>query len=219
MKGIFKKLLVIVVVIFALITAVGYSLKPSDPINNKDRLCNVDENIDIAQINKKVVKSINIQNGGAVVDMEFNDYVFKKLLKYNIVKYGRQDLEAYAFNLKGDKLLAQVPQIIGPFKSQVDVLMSLGNDKDNLILSVDSVKVGKIKLPKYIVDNKLDSSISTGIDRISNENGKIYINLNSVDFGIKRIYIKDSILKLKIEITKDDIKKIGIEIIDNLFDF
>lgn len=219
MKDIFKKIIMLIAAIVIVIGVVVYSLKPSNPINNKDRLYNIDERIDVAQMNKKVIKSINLQNDGAVVDMQLNNYAFKKLLKYNVVKYGKRDFEAYVFNLEGDKLLVQIPKKLGPFRTQIDVLMSIGNNKDNLILSVDSVKIGKVKLPKNIINNKLDSMIYTGIDRISSENGKIYINLNSVDFDIRRIYIKDGALNLKLNITKDDIKKIGVGIIDNLFDF
>lgn len=219
MKGILKKIITLLVLVFVLIAAAGYSLKATDPIDDKDRLCNVDERMDVAQINKRVIKSVGLQGDGAVVDMELNNYTFRKLLKYNLVKYGKQDFEAYSFNLRGDKLLVQVPKKIGPFDSQIDVLMSLGNDKDNMILSVDKVKVGKIPLPKSLVDNKLDDMVSLGVDRISTEKGKIYISLNNVDLGIEKIYIKDSNLKLKLKITKDDIRKIGIEIIDSLFDF
>lgn len=219
MKGILKKIITLLVLVFVLIAAAGYSLKATDPIDDKDRLCNVDERMDVAQINKRVIKSVGLQGDGAVVDMELNNYTFRKLLKYNLVKYGKQDFEAYSFNLRGDKLLVQVPKKIGPFDSQIDVLMSLGNDKDNMILSVDKVKVGKIPLPKSLVDNKLDDMVSLGVDRISTEKGKIYISLNNVDLGIEKMYIKDSNLKLKLKITKDDIRKIGIEIIDSLFDF
>lgn len=219
MKGILKKIITLLVLVFVLIAAAGYSLKATNPIDDKDRLCNVDERMDIAQINKRVIKSVSLQGDGAVVDMELNNYTFRKLLKYNLVKYGKQDFEAYSFNLRGDKLLVQAPKKIGPFDSQIDVWMSLGNDKDNMILSVDKVKVGKIPLPKSLVDNKLDDMVSLGVDRISTEKGKIYISLNNVDLGIEKIYIKDSNLKLKLKITKDDIRKIGIEIIDSLFDF
>lgn len=219
MKGILKKIITLLVLVFVLIAAAGYSLKATNPINDKDRLCNVDERMDIAQINKRVIKSVSLQGDGAVVDMELNNYTFRKLLKYNLVKYGKQDFEAYSFNLRGDKLLVQAPKKIGPFDSQIDVWMSLGNDKDNMILSVDKVKVGKIPLPKSLVDNKLDDMVSLGVDRISTEKGKIYISLNNVDLGIEKMYIKDSNLKLKLKITKDDIRKIGIEIIDSLFDF
>lgn len=219
MKGILKKIITLLVLVFVLIAAAGYSLKATDPIDDKDRLCNVDERMDVAQINKRVIKSVGLQGDGAVVDMELNNYTFRKLLKYNLVKYGKQDFEAYSFNLRGDKLLVQAPKKIGPFDSQIDVWMSLGNDKDNMILSVDKVKVGKIPLPKSLVDNKLDDMVSLGVDRISTEKGKIYISLNNVDLGIEKMYIKDSNLKLKLKITKDDIRKIGIEIIDSLFDF
>ncbi len=219
MKGILKKIITLLVLVFVLIAAAGYSLKATNPIDDKDRLCNVDERMDIAQINKRVIKSVSLQGDGAVVDMELNNYTFRKLLKYNLVKYGKQDFEAYSFNLRGDKLLVQAPKKIGPFDSQIDVWMSLGNDKDNMILSVDKVKVGKIPLPKSLVDNKLDDMVSLGVDRISTEKGKIYISLNNVDLGIEKMYIKDSNLKLKLKITKDDIRKIGIEIIDSLFDF
>lgn len=219
MKGMLKKIITLLVLVFVLIAAAGYSLKATNPIDDKDRLCNVDERMDIAQINKRVIKSVSLQGDGAVVDMELNNYTFRKLLKYNLVKYGKQDFEAYSFNLRGDKLLVQAPKKIGPFDSQIDVWMSLGNDKDNMILSVDKVKVGKIPLPKSLVDNKLDDMVSLGVDRISTEKGKIYISLNNVDLGIEKMYIKDSNLKLKLKITKDDIRKIGIEIIDSLFDF
>ncbi|MBC2577878.1 hypothetical protein HLB30_05020 [Peptostreptococcus russellii] len=219
MKGILKKIITLLVLVFVLIAAAGYSLKATDPIDDKDRLCNVDERMDVAQINKRVIKSVGLQGDGAIVDMELNNYTFRKLLKYNLVKYGKQDFEAYSFNLRGDKLLVQAPKKIGPFDSQIDVWMSLGNDKDNMILSVDKVKVGKIPLPKSLVDNKLDDMVSLGVDRISTEKGKIYISLNNVDLGIEKMYIKDSNLKLKLKITKDDIRKIGIEIIDSLFDF
>lgn len=219
MKGILKRIITLLVLVFVLIAAAGYSLKATNPIDDKDRLCNVDERMDIAQINKRVIKSVSLQGDGAVVDMELNNYTFRKLLKYNLVKYGKQDFEAYSFNLRGDKLLVQAPKKIGPFDSQIDVWMSLGNDKDNMILSVDKVKVGKIPLPKSLVDNKLDDMVSLGVDRISTEKGKIYISLNNVDLGIEKMYIKDSNLKLKLKITKDDIRKIGIEIIDSLFDF
>nr|WP_307760267.1 hypothetical protein [uncultured Peptostreptococcus sp.] len=219
MKGILKKIITLLVLVFVLIAAAGYSLKATNPIDDKDRLCNVDERMDIAQINKRVIKSVSLQGDGAIVDMELNNYTFRKLLKYNLVKYGKQDFEAYSFNLRGDKLLVQAPKKIGPFDSQIDVWMSLGNDKDNMILSVDKVKVGKIPLPKSLVDNKLDDMVSLGVDRISTEKGKIYISLNNVDLGIEKMYIKDSNLKLKLKITKDDIRKIGIEIIDSLFDF
>lgn len=219
MKGMLKKIITLLVLVFVLIAAAGYSLKATNPIDDKDRLCNVDERMDITQINKRVIKSVSLQGDGAVVDMELNNYTFRKLLKYNLVKYGKQDFEAYSFNLRGDKLLVQAPKKIGPFDSQIDVWMSLGNDKDNMILSVDKVKVGKIPLPKSLVDNKLDDMVSLGVDRISTEKGKIYISLNNVDLGIEKMYIKDSNLKLKLKITKDDIRKIGIEIIDSLFDF
>lgn len=219
MKGILKRIITLLVLVFVLIAAAGYSLKATNPIDDKDRLCNVDERMDIAQINKRVIKSVSLQGDGAIVDMELNNYTFRKLLKYNLVKYGKQDFEAYSFNLRGDKLLVQAPKKIGPFDSQIDVWMSLGNDKDNMILSVDKVKVGKIPLPKSLVDNKLDDMVSLGVDRISTEKGKIYISLNNVDLGIEKMYIKDSNLKLKLKITKDDIRKIGIEIIDSLFDF
>ncbi len=219
MKGILKKIITLLVLVFVLIAAAGYSLKATDPIDDKDRLCNVDERMDVAQINKRVIKSVGLQGDGAVVDMELNNYTFRKLLKYNLVKYGKQDFEAYSFNLRGDKLLVQVPKKIGSFDSQIDVLMSLGNDKDNMILSVDKVKVGKIPLPKSLVDNKIDDMVSLGVDRISTEKGKIYINLNNVDLGIEKIYIKDSNLEIKLKVTKEDIKKIGVEIIDSLFDF
>ena len=219
MKGILKKIITRLVLVFVLIAAAGYSLKATDHIDDKDRLCNVDERMDVAQINKRVIKSVGLQGDGAVVDMELNNYTFRKLLKYNLVKYGKQDFEAYSFNLRGDKLLVQVPKKIASFDSQIDVLMSLGNDKDNMILSVDKVKVGKIPLPKSLVDNKIDDMVSLGVDRISTEKGKIYINLNNVDLGIEKIYIKDSNLEIKLKVTKEDIKKIGVEIIDSLFDF
>lgn len=219
MKGILKKIITLLVLVFVLIAAAGYSLKATNPIDDKDRLCNVDERMDIAQINKRVIKSVSLQGDGAVVDMELNNYTFRKLLKYNLVKYGKQDFEAYSFNLRGDKLLVQAPKKIGPFDSQIDVWMSLGNDKDNMILSVDKVKVGKIPLPKSLVDNKLDDMVSLGVDRISTEKGKIYISLNNVDLGIEKMYIKDSNLEIKLKVTKEDIKKIGVEIIDSLFDF
>lgn len=219
MKSFLKKIITLIVIIVVIISGAAYGLKPADPISDSDRLCNVDERIDTAQMNKRVVKSVDLQGDGAVVNMELNNYTFRKLLKYNIVKYGRQDLEAYDFNLKGNELVVQIPKKIGPFNSQVDAFIGMSNDKDNMILTVKKVKVGKITVPKSIVENKLDSMTSLGTDRVNTEKGRIFISLNSVDLGIERMYVKDDVLKLKFRITKDDIKKIGVGIIDSLFDF
>lgn len=214
-----KKIVILVVIIFVIIGGVSYGLKPSEPIENNNRLCNVDERIDVAQINKRVIKSVSLKDGNVYVDMNLNDYTFKKLLKYNLIKYGNQSLEAYAINLKGDYIVIQAPQKIGPFKSQVDIYTKLRSDKENIVLEVEKVKVGKITVPKSIVDNKLDSMVPAGIDRISAEKGNIFINFNNVDLGIERISVQDGILKIRFKLTKDDVKNIGIDIIDHMFDF
>ncbi len=219
MKGFFKKILCLALVIVALLAGMAYALKPDSPIEDKDRLCNIDERINMYQINKKAIKSIELKKGSAIVCMELNDYEFKQLLKYNILKYGMQNLEAYAFELKGNDILIQIPRKIGPFKSQVDILASLGADKENLLISIKSVKVGKIKIPKSIVDNKLDELIPTGTERLLAENGKIYIKTNNLDFGIEKMHVENGIFKMKFVITKEDVKKLGVEIIDRLFDF
>ena len=218
MGKILKKLISLVIAVLIAFGALSYGLSPSEPIKNENRLCNVDERIDVSAINKDVIKGAKIEGDKLKVDMVFNNYVFNKILKYNLMKYGNQDMEAFEFKLEGEELVVMIPQKIGPFKSQVNVYMKFGSSKDKLVLTIDKVLLGKIKIPNSIISSKIEE-MSRKTDRITAEKNNILVDFNSVDMGIRNMRIEDGKMKYQIIVTKDDVEKIGINLIDNMFDF
>lgn len=218
MKKLIKRLTVIIIVVVIILGGLAYGLTPEFPIKNENRLCNVDERINLSAINKDVIKDVNIREGNLYVDMSFNNYTFNKILKYDLLKYGNQSMEAYEFKLEGNNLIIMAPEKVGPIKTQISLYLTMSSKNNKMVLTVEKALLGKIKIPKYIVSDKIEE-MGTQSDRITTDGNKIYIDLNSVDMGMRDMKIKNSKISYTLVVTREDIKDIGINLIDDMFDF
>lgn len=217
---IIKKTVICISVLLCLGFSVNYLLSPSEKIDNSKRICNIDDNINIRDINRDVIKSIEI-NDKAIINMEINNTLFKKIIKYNLLKSGEIGLEASVVELENDYVNIISPYKIGFYNTVIEAHLKLSTNKKSLIFDVDSLKVGKLKLPDFIKDKfiKEFTNAKSKSKRIYSSNDKIYLNFGDTGVKIKNIEILNSILHIKFEIENKIPNFKGIEIIQSMFDY
>lgn len=219
MRKIYKIIIALIVVAVLLIVAIGYALKPADPIVNEDRVSNIDESLDLIQVNKDILKTVRLEDRKLNASLEMNDDLFKKILKNTLVNANNQKLQEASINLDQDEILMKYPRKLGPWDTQVDVRMKAEDKDGRLVLTVNDVKLGKIKVKNSIFMKKFEKMIDGKNNIVSTEGDRIYVNLKSSNVSIDKIRLKDSILKIDFSFTKENLINIGGDIIGSLLTF
>lgn len=219
MKKIYKIIIGLIIVFIIALLAIGYALKPSSPIVNEDRVSNVDESLDLAQLNKEILKTVRLKDGKLNASMVMNDDLFKKLVKDTLVSANNQNFQESSFNLDNNEIAMKYPVKMGPWNSQMDIKMGAEDKDGNLLLTVHDVKLGKIKVPDSVFIKKMEEMTQDKEGAISTEKNKIYVNLKSSNVSIDKITLKDSVLRLDFSLSKENLINIGGDIIGSILTF
>lgn len=219
MKKIYKIIIGLIIVFIIALLAIGYALKPSSPIVNEDRVSNVDESLDLAQLNKEILKTVRLKDGKLNASMVMNDDLFKKLVKDTLVSANNQNFQESSFNLDNNEIAMKYPVKMGPWNSQMDIKMGAEDKDGNLLLTVHYVKLGKIKVPDSVFIKKMEEMTQDKEGAISTEKNKIYVNLKSSNVSIDKITLKDSVLRLDFSLSKENLINIGGDIIGSILTF
>lgn len=216
MKKIIKILIGLLVLIAIIMGVLTYFLKPSDRLKNDERLWNVSDNVDIDSYNKKVFRNASIDKGKLVSEIKIDNYNFKKLLKYGMSHNGNAELQEASYRLKDDRILVSYPLKIWIWESQVDLESSLTNDGNDLVFTVESAKLGKIKMSKKMISRVMLKLKESGYGNMKIIDNRIYIKLNVPNINIRKASVVSDNLKLQVFLSKDNIINIQKEIIDTL---
>ncbi|MEG0249647.1 MAG: hypothetical protein RR561_00175 [Peptostreptococcus sp.] len=219
MRKFYKIIIGIIIVVVLALIAIGYALKPSSPIVNEDRISNIDESLDVAKINKEILKTVRVKDGKLNASMEINDDLFKKILKNTLVNSNNQKLQESSVNLDQDDVIMKYPRKVGLWDTQVDVKMKAEEQDGNLVLTVHDVKLGKIKVADSVFMKKLEKMMEGKSNIVSTDKNKIYVNLKSSNVSIDNIVLKDSILKVDFSLTKENLINIGGDIVGSILTF
>ncbi|KGF12835.1 hypothetical protein HMPREF1639_05060 [Peptostreptococcus sp. MV1] len=216
MKKIIKILIGLLVLIAIIMGVLTYFLKPSDRLKNDERLWNVSDNVDIDSYNKKVFRNASIDKGKLVSEIKIDNYNFKKLLKYGMSHNGNAELQEASYRLKDDRILVSYPLKIWIWESQVDLESSLTNAGNDLVFTVESAKLGKIKMSKKMISRVMLKLKESGYGNMKIIDNRIYIKLNVPNINIRKASVVSDNLKLQVFLSKDNIINIQKEIIDTL---
>lgn len=216
MKKLLKAILIIVILFFITLFSISYALKPTDSIENDQRLWHVENNLNPAVLNKDIVKNIRLEGDKLSTIVYLDNDMLNKVLKYALSQAGNPSIQEMAFSLKGNHLVVKTPVMVGIWKSQIDVYMLVKSENNLLILTVDNAKLGKIKLPNSLVSRKLKGTIGKDSEIVKTNGKNVYIKFKAPNVNLDSASIDNSVIKLGLSLSKENLTKLGNNILGDI---
>ncbi|MBF8971101.1 MULTISPECIES: hypothetical protein [unclassified Streptococcus] len=153
MKGLLKFLATILV----LLGIAWYLIIPSNPVTSQERFGAWEDKTNFVTLIQQAVSNLSSTGDGLTSQMVVSSNDLKSILNENLSEEQKTDLENSAIGFEQSYIQVRQPlTLFGPVTSQLELNMSLVIKEGQLEAVVESAKLGKIPLPKFLLRMVLD---------------------------------------------------------------
>ncbi len=153
MKGFLKFLATILV----LLGIAWYLILPSKPVTSQERFGAWEDKTNFVTLIQQAVSNLTSTGDGLTSQMVVSNNDLKSILNENLSEEQKTDLADSAISFEQSNLQVRQPlTLFGPVASQLELNMSLVTKEGQLEAVVESAKLGKIPLPKFLLRMVLD---------------------------------------------------------------
>lgn len=180
-----KKLSAIILSIIIIGGGLIYGLTPDESIESKDKLANVSTTTTIDSLNKDLAKNISIEQFRNLSStIKLDNSKFQSLLKNSVDK--NFALLEGSYKIERSHINAKLPiKLLGVFDTIVYSNISVAGEGNNITLTLEDAKMGKLPIPGFILEKYLKEAL-TGTS--AEVNGNV-ITINSLPLKISGVYI------------------------------
>jgi hypothetical protein len=180
-----KKLSAIILSIVIIGGGLIYGLTPDESIESKDKLANVSTTTTVDSLNKDLAKNISIEQFRNLSStIKLDNSKFQSLLKNSVDK--NSTLLEGSYKIERSHINAKLPiKLLGVMDTIVYSNISVAGEGNNLILTLEDAKMGKLPVPGFILEKYLKEAL-TGTSAEVKSN---VITINSLPLKISGAYI------------------------------
>ncbi len=180
-----KKLSAIILSIIIIGGGLIYGLTPDESIESKDKLANVSTTTTIDSLNKDLAKNISIEQFRNLSStIKLDNSKFQSLLKNSVDK--NFALLEGSYKIERSHINAKLPiKLLGVFDTIVYSNISVAGEGNNITLTLEDAKMGKLPIPGFILEKYLKEALMGTSAEVK---GNV-ITINSLPLKISGVYI------------------------------
>ena len=180
-----KKLSAIILSIVIIGGGLIYGLTPDESIESKDKLANVSTTTTVDSLNKDLAKNISIEQFRNLSStIKLDNSKFQSLLKNSVDK--NSTLLEGSYKIERSHINAKLPiKLLGVMDTIVYSNISVAGEGNNLILTLEDAKMGKLPVPGFILEKYLKEALTGTSAEVK---GNV-ITINSLPLKISGAYI------------------------------
>ena len=180
-----KKLSAIILSIIIIGGGLIYGLTPDESIESKDKLANVSTTTTIDSLNKDLAKNISIEQFRNLSStIKLDNSKFQSLLKNSVDK--NSALLEGSYKIERSHINAKLPiKLLGVFDTIVYSNISVAGEGNNITLTLEDAKMGKLPIPGFILEKYLKEALMGTSAEVK---GNV-ITINSLPLKISGVYI------------------------------
>ena len=196
-----KKLSAIILSIIIIGGGLIYGLTPDESIESKDKLANVSTTTTIDSLNKDLAKNISIEQFRNLSStIKLDNSKFQSLLKNSVDK--NFALLEGSYKIERSHINAKLPiKLLGVFDTIVYSNISVAGEGNNITLTLEDAKMGKLPIPGFILEKYLKEALMGTSAEVK---GNV-ITINSLPLKISGVYISidnDIVTKVSLDFKK-----------------
>lgn len=180
-----KKLSAIILSIVIIGGGLIYGLTPDESIESKDKLANVSTTTTVDSLNKDLAKNISIEQFRNLSStIKLDNSKFQSLLKNSVDK--NSTLLEGSYKIERSHINAKLPiKLLGVMDTIVYSNISVAGEGNNLTLTLEDAKMGKLPVPGFILEKYLKEALTGTSAEVK---GNV-ITINSLPLKISGAYI------------------------------
>ena len=180
-----KKLSAIVLSIVIIGGGLVYGLTPDESIESKDKLANASIATTVDSFNKDLAKNVSIEQFRDLSStIKLDNSKFQSLLKNSVDK--NFALLEGSYKIERSHINAKLPiKLLGVFDTIVYSNISVAGEGNNITLTLEDAKMGKLPIPGFILEKYLKEALMGTSAEVK---GNV-ITINSLPLKIAGAYI------------------------------
>ena len=192
----FKRLLVLVIVLFFAVAA----LLIPDKIDSQDQLKNVSTQTSLVDLVQAGIGGTSLSSGDLSTEINLDSNQFRQVLKASIAESNDETLQNSTVELNDSYLTAKVPVSLGPIESTFSLDFTVSTNKEVILLDLASAHLGSLPVPKSLVLPYLKKSIAQSSSGVQMVNDQIQLKLPEIGYEIEQASVTNSKMKVKLNI-------------------
>lgn len=192
----FKRLLILVIVLFLAVVA----LLIPDNIDSQDQLKNVSPQTSLVDLAQAGIGGASLSSGGLSTEINLDSNQFRQVLKASMAESNDDSLQNSTVELNDSYLTAKVPVSLGPIESTFSLDFTVSTNKEVILLDLVGAHLGRLPVPKSLVLPYLKKSIAQSSSGVRMVNNQIQIKLPEIGYEIDQATVTNGKMKVRLNI-------------------
>ena len=192
----FKRLLILVIVLFLAVVA----LLIPDKIDSQDQLKNVSTQTSLVDLAQAGIGGASLSSGGLSTEINLDSNQLRQVLKASMADSNDETLQNSTVELNDSYLTAKVPVSLGPIESTFSLDFTVSTNKEVILLDLAGAHLGRLPVPKSLVLAYLKKSIAQSSSGVRMVNNQIQLKLPEIGYEIEQATVTNSKMKVKLNI-------------------
>lgn len=192
----FKRLLILVIVLFLAVVA----LLIPDKINSQDQLKNVSTQTSLVDLAKAGIGGASLSSGGLSTEINLDSNQLRQVLKASMAESNDETLQNSTVELNDAYLTAKVPVSLGLIESTLSLDFTVSTNKEVILLDLAGAHLGRLPVPKSLVLPYLKKSIAQSSSGVRMVNNQIQLKLPEIGYEIDQVTVTNGKMKVKLNI-------------------
>lgn len=192
----FKRLLILVIVLFLAVVA----LLIPDNIDSQDQLKNVSPQTSLVDLAQAGIGGASLSSGGLSTEINLDSNQFRQVLKASMAESNDDSLQNSTVELNDAYLTAKVPVSLGPIESTFSLDFTVSTNKEVILLDLVGAHLGRLPVPKSLVLPYLKKSIAQSSSGVRMVNNQIQIKLPEIGYEIDQATVTNGKMKVRLNI-------------------
>ena len=192
----FKRLLILVIVLFLAVVA----LLIPDKIDSQDQLKNVSPQTSLVDLAQAGIGGASLSSGGLSTEINLDSNQFRQVLKASMAESNDDSLQNSTVELNDAYLTAKVPVSLGPIESPFSLDFTVSTNKEVILLDLAGAHLGRLPVPKSLVLPYLKKSIAQSSSGVRMVNNQIQIKLPEIGYEIDQATVTNGKMKVRLNI-------------------
>ena len=192
----FKRLLILVIVLFLAVVA----LLIPDNIDSQDQLKNVSTQTSLVDLAQAGIGGASLSSGGLSTEINLDSNQFRQVLKASMAESNDDSLQNSTVELNDAYLTAKVPVSLGPIESTFSLDFTVSTNKEVILLDLVGAHLGRLPVPKSLVLPYLKKSIAQSSSGVRMVNNQIQIKLPEIGYEIDQATVTNGKMKVRLNI-------------------
>ena len=192
----FKRLLILVIVLFLAVVA----LLIPDKIDSQDQLKNVSPQTSLVDLAQAGIGGASLSSGGLSIEINLDSNQFRQVLKASMADSNDETLLNSTVELNDSYLTAKVPVSLGPIESTFSLDFTVSTNKEVILLDLAGAQLGRLPVPKSLVLPYLKKSIAQSSSGVRMVNNQIQIKLPEIGYEIDQATVTNGKMKVRLNI-------------------